>query len=153
MIVSAPSQPAIEPPVALGDFWPEIDPADIREQQRIDTTVTPPRLRAALVEASITTIEALAAWKIARIADGYASLTTVPADAIDGKSILLHRFQRAVGCLTKALILERYRDFDSTAKGDKKADHQADPIDDCRRDHLNALADVTNRPRNTIELI
>lgn len=153
MIVAAPANPAIEPPIRLGEFWPEIDPADLREQQRIDGTITAPRLRAAAVEAAITTIEALAAWKIEQVAAGYASLAAVPADTVDGKSILLHRFHRAAGCLTKALILERYRDFDTTGKGDRKADQQTDPIDDCRRDHLNALADITGRPRATIELI
>lgn len=153
MIVQAPSTPANEPPVVIGSFWPEIDPVEIREAQRLDNTVTPPRLRAALVEAAITTIESLAVWKTDQITLGYATLTAVPSDAIDGATIIVHRFKRAVGSLTKALLLERLRDFDATAKGDKRADALTDPIDDCRRDHLNALADITGRTRCTIELI
>lgn len=153
MIVQAPGTPAIEPPIAIGAFWPDIDPFEIREAQRLDNTVTPARLRPALIEAASTTIEALAAWKIAQIELGYTTLAAVPSDEIDGATIIEHRFKRAVGSLAKALLMERYRDFDATAKGDKRADALTDPIDDCRRDHLNALADITGRPRCTIELI
>jgi hypothetical protein len=153
MIVSAPSTPAIEPPLGLGEFWPAIDPVDIREAQRIDNTIPPARLRAVIIEAASTTIEALAEWKIAKIEAGETSLEGISAVSIDGESVLVHRFRRAVGCLAKALLLERLRDFDSTAKGDKKADALTDPIDDCRRDHHFALAGIVGRPRSTIELI
>lgn len=153
MIVSAPSTPAIEPPIVIGSFWPAIDPVEIREAMRLDNTATPPRLRPALIEAAATAIETLAAWKIAQIALGYATLATVPSDEIDEETILIHRFKRAVGSLAKALIMERYRDFDATAKGDKRTEALTDPIDDCRRDYHNAIADIVGRPRCTIELI
>lgn len=153
MIVSAPSPTPAEPDINIGSFWPAISPAEIREAQRLDNTVTAPRLRGAIIEAAATTIEALAAWKIAKIALGYTTLVSVPSDEIDGATIIEHRFKRAVGSLAKALLMERYRDFDATAKGDKRAEALTDPIDDCRRDHLNALADITGRPRCTIELI
>lgn len=153
MIIPAPTPPEEELPIAAGAFWPEIEPAKIREQQRIDNTITPPRLRTALIEAIAGTNDALRTWRQSQQALGIESLDTVEADEIDDVSILVHRYQRAVGCLAKALILERYRDFDSTAKGDKKAAALTDPIDDCRRDHLNAVADIAGRPRSTIELI
>lgn len=153
MIVTAPSPTPAETDIAIGSFWPAISPVEIREAQRLDNTVTPARLRPALIESASTTIEALAAWKIAQIELGYTTLSAVPSDEIDGASILVHRFKRAVGSLAKALLMERYRDFDATAKGDKRADALTDPIDDCRRDHLNALADITGRTRCTIELI
>ena len=41
----------------------------------------------------------------------------------------------------------------NTGKGDKKAESLTDPIDDCRRDHLNAIADILDKPRVTVELI
>ena len=152
MIISAPSTPASEPPIASSAFWPKIDPVAIREQQRIDNTVPPARLRWAIIEAIATTNQALLAWRFANH-DGVASLAAIAADEIDGTSILVHRYQRAVGCLTKALLLERLRDFDATGKGDRKAEALTDPIDDCRRDHLNAIADITGTPRTTVELI
>lgn len=152
MIIKAPSTPDSELPITSSDFWPPIAPSDIREQQRIDNTVPPARLRGAIIEAIATTNQALLAWRFAT-ADGIASLAEIEADEIDGTSILVHRYQRAVGCLTKALLLERLRDFDATGKGDRKAETLTDPIDDCRRDHLNAIADITGAPRTTVELI
>ena len=152
MIIQAPSTPASEPLITSSAFWPKIDPVAIREQQRIDNTVPPARLRWAIIEAIATTNQALLAWRFAT-ADGVASLAEIEADEIDGTSTLVHRYQRAVGCLTKALLLERLRDYDATGKGDRKAEALTDPIDDCRRDHLNAIADITGAPRTTVELI
>ena len=153
MIVQAPSQPASEPPITIGPFWPEIDPVKIRDDQRIDNTVTPERLRMALIEAIATTNHALRTWRETQTGLGYVTLSAVPADQIDETSILEHRYLRAVGCLAKALLLERLRDFDATGKGDKKAETLTDPIDDYRRDHLHALADIAGTPRTVVELI
>jgi len=153
MIINAPTPDTAETAITSRPFWPEVDPAKVREQQRIDNTITPARLRSALIEAIATTNNALRGWREAQEADGHAQLVAVDAEEIDGTSILVHRYQRAVGCLAKAIVLERYRDFDATGKGDKKAEALADPIDDCRRDHLGAIADIEGRPRTTVELI
>ena len=153
MIITAPQQAETENPIASGAFWPAISPAEIRAQQRIDNTVTAPRLRGALIEAIASTNNALRAWRMARADAGFETLADVDADEIDGVSVLIHRYQRAVGCLAKALLLERHRDMDSTAAGDRRADALADPIDDCRRDHLHAIAAIAGRPRCTVELI
>lgn len=152
-IVTAPAAAAAETLIASNPFWPEIDPAAIRDAQRIDNTVTPERLRMALVEAIASTNHALRSWRDGQITAGYVKLSDVPSDEIDGTSILVHRYLRAVGCLTKAIVLERLRDFDATGKGDKKADALTDPIDDYRRDHLHAVADIAGTPRTVVELI
>lgn len=152
-IVTAPTTPATEEKIVSGPFWPDIDPTTVRDEQRIDGTIPAPRLRMALIEAIATTNATLRAWREEQIDKGFAKLDDIAAEEIDEVSILVHRYQRAVGCLTKALLLERYRDFDATGKGDRKADALTDPIDDCRRDHLNALADIVGRPRTTVELI
>lgn len=153
LIINAPTPDNEEPLIESSVFWPAVDPSKIREAQRIDNTVPPLRLKAALIEAIATTNSALLSWRSAQQAAGFATLEAVPAEAIDGKSIHLHRYQRAVGCMAKALLLERYRDIDTTGKGHKDAEALTDPIDDCRRDHLHALADISGRPRNTVELI
>ncbi len=153
MIISAPTPTTAEPPITSGLFWPEIDPALIREQQRLDNTTPPQRLRSALIEAIATTNNALLAWRQANEALGKTILAQVDAEQIDGTSIRVHRYQRAVGCLAKAIILERTRDFDATGKGERKAEFLTDPIDDCRRDHHAAIADIAGRPRTTVELI
>jgi len=154
LIIPAPTPETVEAAIASSAFWPSINPADIREEQRIDNTVTPVRLKATLIEAIAATNNALAGWRTTQqVLGGHAALADVPAEQIAEQSILVHRYRRAVGCLAKALLLERYRDFDSTGKGDKKAEGLTDPIDDHRRDHLHALADITGRSRCTVELI
>lgn len=154
LIIPAPTPEATEEDIASNPFWPVIKPSEIREDQRIDNTVTPARLKATLIEAIAATNNALSGWRTTQqVLHSHATLAEVPADEIDGTSILVHRYRRAVGCLAKALLLERYRDFDSTGKGDKKGEHLADPIEDLRRDHHHALADITGLPRCTVELI
>lgn len=145
----APEEPAID----SGTFWPSIEPSKVREAQRIDTGVTAPRLKGALVEAIASVNAELGAWRLARIAEGHASLAAVPADEIDATSILVHRYQRAIGCTAKALLLERYRDIDTTAHGDRKAEALENPIDDLRRDARWAISDILGVGRTTVDLI
>lgn len=151
--VPAPTPIPEETPIVSGPFWPDIDPAQIRDEQRIDGTVTPPRLRAAVIEAIAAANSELRAWRIGWNDLGIVTLADVPAEDIDGVSILAHRYRRAVGCHAKALLLERMRDFDTTARGDRKADTLADPIDDHWRDYRHAISDITGAGRCTVELI
>lgn len=154
MIVTAPTAELDEESITSSDFWPEISPGEIRQAQRIDETITPARLRAMLIEAIATTNQALRDWRIVQQAAGFTTLEAAgDGDEIDGEPVIVHRYRRAVGCLAKALILERYPDYDATGKGDKKAESQTSPIDDCRRDHRFAISDIRGEARATVELI
>lgn len=148
---SAANQP--DAPIKSIPFWPDVEPEKVREIQRIDNTITPIRLRATLVEAIASVNDQLKAWRLARVAEGVAKLADIDVDKVDGISVLVNRYQRAVGCTAKALLLERYRDFDSTARGDKNADALTDPIDDLRRDARWAIADILGIGRSVVELI
>jgi hypothetical protein len=152
-VTTSPPAPQAETEIVSSAFWPPIDPAQIREAQRIDSTITPERLRAALIEAIAGVNVELAAWRILRQAEGTVSLAEVAADEIDDESIHVHRYRRAVGCIAKANLLERYRDFDATARGDRKADALESPIDDLRRDARWAIADILGTGRSVVELI
>lgn len=152
-VTTSPVDPLEEAPITSSAFWPAVDLAAVRDQQRIDSTVTTPRLAGAIIEAIAFVNSELSAWRAARIAEGSATLDAVEAEQINDVSILVHRYLRAVGCTAKALLLERYRDFDSTARGDKKADVLEDPIDDLRRDARWAINDILGIGRTTVELI
>lgn len=152
-IISSPTIPENETPIASSAFWPEVDPTKIRENQRIDGTITAARLRDALIEAVATVNTELASWRIMREVEGSATLSDVPCETIDTISINVHRYMRAVGCYAKASLIERYRDFDTTASGNKKADQLESPIDDLRRDARWAINDIIGIIRTTIELI
>lgn len=65
----------------------------------------------------------------------------------------VHRYGRAIGCSAKAVLLERYRDYDTTAAGNKKSDQLDSPVDDLRRDARWAISGILGISRNTVELI
>lgn len=152
-IVTAPTPEPTEEEINGGPFWPRIKPDEIREAQRIDPTVTPARLRITLIEAIATCNAALRSVRISSVDNAISTLAAIEADTIDDVSIHVHRYKRAVGSLAKALLLERMPDFDATGKGERKAESLTDTIDDCRRDHRNAIADILGVSRVTVELI
>lgn len=145
--------PAVETPIANDAFFPDIEPAAVREAARIPTSITPARLRAAILGAIMTVFYDLEAFAARSIADGHATLAAVPAPQLDGQSVQLLRYHRAVTLYTKAELIERYRDFDTTAAGGSQADELTPTIGELRRDALHAVRDILGKPRTTIDLI
>lgn len=139
--------------IRAGVFWPSIKPAEAREEMRLDGNVTPARLRSALIEAMASVNSELAEWRQARIAAGFTALDQVPAEDIDGKSVLLHRWRRAVLCEAAAILTERYRSFDTTGTGHQRADQLDPSIDELRRDKRWAISDMQGVGRCAVELI
>ncbi|AJG19132.1 head completion/stabilization protein [Cupriavidus basilensis] len=134
-------------------FFPDLDVAHALKAMRLDGTVTPERLRAALVEAALSTNEELANWKARQYAAGHTTLREIPTPEIDGQSAHLHRYQRAVYCMARASRIERYPDFDATAAGDRKGEVLLLAVDDLRRDARWAISDMLGIPRSTVALI
>ncbi|TCP13761.1 head completion protein GPL [Crenobacter luteus] len=140
-------------PIHSGSFWPELDPATARGAMRLDGTASAERLRGALIEAIADVNSELADWRRSRQAEGYTTLAEVPAEEVDGASVLVQRWQRAVQCRAAANLTERYRSFDSTAAGHKQADELDTTVDDLRRDSRWAVSDILGIGRTTVELI
>jgi len=137
-------------------WWPDVGSAKARDILRLDGTVTEARLVDALVSAIGSTNAELADWRALQLnANGaaYATLADVPAPAINGVSRLVDLYQRAVRCLAGAHLVERYRNFDVTDSGQKKADEQTPSIDELRRDARWAIRDILGVARSTVELI
>lgn len=134
-------------------FWPDIDIEHARETMRLDGTVTPIRIREALVNAMAWANSELRAWRLEQQAAGHATLAAVPAEEIDGESIKLAQYRRAVYCQAAANLTERFRGFDATGQGQKRADDLAPDIDELRRDSRHAIADIQGRLRAFVELI
>lgn len=151
--VSIGATPADQAAITSGPFWPDIDPDDALKDKRIDGTVTPDRLRAALIDAIATVNRDLSAWKAAQIEAGYNSLAEVPAEEVDEESIHVHRYRRAVFSLAAADLTEQYRSFDATDAGHQYADRLETPIGDLRRAASWAIRDIRGEPRTTVELI
>ena len=134
-------------------FWPSIDLDQMREALRIDASVTPPRLETAVIAAAISVNRELLKWRYAQEAAGYATLADVPAGTIKDVSELVHLYARAIQAATGAEVCERYRSYDSTGTGDRKAEALQFNIDEYRRDQRWAIRDLLDVPRMTVELI
>ncbi|REE92648.1 head completion/stabilization protein [Cupriavidus plantarum] len=139
--------------IANDGFFPDIDVDAATAGMRQDGTVTAERLRAALAEAALSVNQDLSAWRALQTEAGYATLAAVPSPQIDGQPAHVHRYLRAIYCETRAGLIERYRDYDATAAGDRKAEALMQAVEDLRRDARWAVSDIVGRSRSTVELI
>lgn len=148
------NSPSIEEPdISNSAFWPAISLTDCRAVMRIGSEITSERLREALINGIIDTNADLAAWRFTQEQAGHADLAAVPAEAIDGDSINLTLYRRAVYNFAKAELTERYRDYDSTLQGGDRADNLDPTIDQYRRQAILAIRQISGRQRTTVELI
>ena len=116
---SSVDQPPAEETLVTNDgFFPDIDPAAVRDAARITGSITPARLRAAILSAIMTVEIDLRAFAASSIAAGHATLADIPAPQLDGQSVQLLRYQRAVALYAKAELIARHPDFDTTGAGD-----------------------------------
>lgn len=137
-----------------GTFWPAISPNEFAASMRIDGTTTPERQREALVTAMVNVNRELLPWRKSQETQGFASLSDVPYDdPVDSKSPKEHNYRRAVFCIAKANITERYRDFDATAKGDRKAASLETEIADLWRDARWSMRELQDLNHNTTALV
>lgn len=144
--------PGAEAEITSGDFWPAIDPVEIRASMRLDGAISEDRLRASLIAAIIEVNDDLDAWRLEKGA-GFATLADVPAPQIDQQSRLVLLYKRAVACATAAEVTERYRSYDATNTAQQRADDMTPSIDELRRDLRRAVRDFLGVPRVTVELI
>ncbi|EEZ5174392.1 head completion/stabilization protein [Escherichia coli] len=139
--------------VNAGDFWPVISLHELRLASRIPGRTTTSRLLHAATEAVAHVLAELETWKEERIAEGAGSLADVPATQVNGESVHIHRYRRAVFALTRAFVLERSRDVDTTEKGERKADALDMQVEDLWRDARWAISDIRCVTRIYAELV
>lgn len=151
-IATAPTAPD-EGQVTSDPFWPAISLADLRDTVRLDGTVTPARLKHAVIDAITSVNRDLADWRRAREAEGVATLAAVPGEVINGESAYLHSYRRAVYAMTRANLLERYTDYSATGDGVKGADAKIISSDDLYRDARFAIRDILGTTHITVALI
>lgn len=139
------------------DGWfPDIQLTALRDATRLDGTVTETRLITTVVDAMLTVNRALEAWQQEQRQQGWKSLDDVPAKKINRQSQLHAHYLRAVYSTAKADLIEKYRDYDSTASSLADQKHLAwldtAPEQERRNAHW-AIANILQRPHLTVELI
>ncbi|WP_224798162.1 head completion/stabilization protein [Idiomarina abyssalis] len=134
-------------------FWPDIDTAKLRETMRLDGTVTDPRLIHSTISAVSSVNSELSQWRQEKQAEGHNTLDAVPAEQINNESVYVHLYARAIYSLTRANLIERLRDYDTTGAGDSDVDALADTITNLQRDARFAIRDILGKNHSTVELI
>lgn len=134
-------------------FWPDIDLATFRSVMRVDGTVTPQRLKQVVLTAMAEVNAELYPWREQQELRGFNGLSDVPAEKLAGRSVRLHHYENAVWCWARAVLNERYQDFDATAAAAKRGEELEDATGDLWRDARWAISRVQNAPHCTVELI
>jgi hypothetical protein len=84
-------------------FFPDVDPKRVREEMRLEQTVSP-RLRRAIKTAIAETNAELSDWREIQLDAGYATLADVPTDELDGESVRVFHYFNAVCSMTTATL-------------------------------------------------
>ncbi|WP_140920800.1 head completion/stabilization protein [Limnobaculum xujianqingii] len=159
MIATEPVRPETETPndgdskVNSDSFWPEISLGELRKAMRLDGQVTTDRLMMRTIEAVAHVNDRLNEWRNNQEELGVTALSEVPASKINGESVKIWRYRNAVYSLTKALLIEGYRDIDTTREGEKHAEALATQIDTLWRDVNWAVSDIQGDSRGIAELV
>ncbi|MCL2894299.1 head completion/stabilization protein [Brenneria tiliae] len=127
-------------------FWPDVEPDTLRKLMRLENTVTPERLRHAVLTAISEVNAELYLYREAQMSAGFRQLSDVPAEQIDGQSEKHHHYLRAVSTIATASLYERYRGYDASAKGNNKADALDGTIDELWRDARWSISRVQDKP-------
>lgn len=152
-ITTSPLPEIVAAIITNSTFWPDIDLSQLRDAVRIDGTVTDERLTHAVINAISAVNRDLSVWRQEQQASGTATLVGAAAEEINGESELKQLYLRAVYAITKANLIERYRDYDATGDGHKSADTLELSTDDLYRDARFAIRDIIGDTHTSVELI
>lgn len=146
-----------EQAIANDPWFPAITPTEVRDAAILDGTVTPARLCNAMRDAFDDVNQELSSYRERMALAGYATLADVPARQIDGKSVQVHRYRRAVVACVQVLLAEVYREIDTTPHSDGKEGRIRETLDTKLAEHRaamrRAISDLLGIARTTVELI
>tara|TARA_R110002167_G_scaffold12963_5_gene54875 strand:- start:4889 stop:5383 length:495 start_codon:yes stop_codon:yes gene_type:complete len=146
------TDPPADPPagdvVMFDGWWPSINITAVREAVRIDTTVTPDRLRDSVRHAMLDIAQDLEGWRAQQEAAGHTNLEAVPARReIDGQSDYLMRFNRAVYSVVGGDVGERQLGSGLTSAGADRAEQLKADVDVHARNVSAAVRAFLGLPR------
>lgn len=150
-----PATPPGRDTIPNSPWWPAVSFAAYRDASRIDRTASDPQAYKQLSEAVARVNGQLNGWLGNQIAlnPEITCLADITAPAHQAIDYFKARYLRAVHCAADALLAEDFRDFDSSAEGDRRADAMEGRIDAYRRESQYAIADITGRHRRPVELL
>ncbi|MFV0680013.1 head completion/stabilization protein [Ottowia sp.] len=138
-------------------FFPAIATTDLRAIGRFDGGTTPEQLRAAILAALTHVNDQLRDWAAQQQGAGHTTLADVPAPQIASQSVRLHAYRRAIAHAAMGQLEDTRRAQSTLPAGMGKDARVLESVGlrtaDHWRDMRNAIADVMQRMRETVELI
>lgn len=129
-------------------FFPTIALDDIKQDVRIDGSVTDARVKQALLEEIIDVNRLLA-----DLVQPDKTLIGLATDIIDGKADTDILYFSAVANGVAAKIAEKYRSYDSTNSGNKRAEELSATINEYKRNKVFAIQQLKGENHSIVELI
>ena len=134
-------------------FWPDIDPADFADTNRVDSSITAPRVEDALRVAMADVNRQLKDWQAAQEENGAETIDDVSPPSWSTADHYTLLYTRAIYATARASLYERYLDHSATNSGDEKGEAKNIAADDYRRDARWAIAELIGKTHMTVELI
>lgn len=134
--------------ISSRSFFPSISLDAIKEEVRIDGSVTDARIKQTLLEEIIDVNRLLSG-----IVQTDKTLIDLATDQIDGKADTEILYFSAIANGVAAKIAEKYRTYDSTNSGSKKAEEVSATINEYRRNKVFAIQQLKGENHSIVELI
>lgn len=129
----APASPAASVVEADG-FWPDVDVNAVREALKLgDTSLSHPRLVAAIEGAMLTLMVECASWQALQVAAGAASIDDITSPILAGRSAILIAYERAVRYGAAAELADGHADLTATDDDLLRGETRRTTADDYRR--------------------
>ncbi|MBF7690836.1 head completion/stabilization protein [Acinetobacter pollinis] len=134
--------------ISTNAFFPDVSINDIRDIVKIDGSVTDARLKQAIFEEIIDVNRLLVS-----LIQPDTNLIQLSKNKVNEKTDTEILYFSAVSNGVAAKVCEKYRGYDSTNTGNKRADDLTLTIDEYRRNKHWAIQQLLKQNQTTIELI
>lgn len=134
--------------ISTNAFFPDVSINDIRDIVKIDGSVTDARLKQAIFE-EILDVNRL----LVSLVQPDTNLTQLSKNKVNEKTDTEILYFSAISNGVAAKVCEKYRGYDSTNTGNKRADDLTLTIDEYRRNKHWAIQQLLKQNQTTIELI
>lgn len=142
------------PLITSNPFWPSVNPAQIRLDMNIGKDTTTAQFKHDVIEAVALVNQLLRDWRNSQQINGIEHISNVdPENSINGLTVYEIRYIRAVSCFSKAATIQRYIDYDSTAKAEGKAEPKEAMVWAYFKDGHAAISDILGHARIQSDLV
>ncbi|AMO55981.1 head completion/stabilization protein [Endozoicomonas montiporae] len=102
-------------------FWPDLELADFVDNYRIPSDLPEGTVTGHLINAAIQVNSRLVTYRAEQRQSGYEHLEQVPSEVINGQSIQVTLYHRAVCCMGKASVLRDFASIDRREPAENQA--------------------------------